>query len=344
MRWPPVTLTVGIWYLSTTSAMRRSSDALVSPPHMRGITEYVPSFWMLACARSLMKRDCGSSCASLRPRRDQVVVERGPAASRSRWACAIRGSASRPGSTADAASRIASRTSWWVRSVQPHTGFSFGRRGVVAARGRHQQLLDEARARAARRRRLGVLAHVVEREQALVLDRLDDRALAHAVAAADLGVVGHRERARLALVPGVAEVGLAEHQAVADLGDAAAVAQQLEVPRAVDGVAVQHAADELVVADHELLVDAARRIGEHDLLGVVAAGEIARGEEVDAGDLELGRDLRARVAADAVAARDGWRTPSPSRTAARRGRRSGRDARRTRRSRRCADRTSAACR
>ena len=39
MRWPPVTLTVGILYLSTASAMRRSSSAVVSPPHMRGITE-----------------------------------------------------------------------------------------------------------------------------------------------------------------------------------------------------------------------------------------------------------------------------------------------------------------
>jgi hypothetical protein len=39
MRWPPVTLTVGIAYLSTTSAILRSSDALVSPPHMRGMTE-----------------------------------------------------------------------------------------------------------------------------------------------------------------------------------------------------------------------------------------------------------------------------------------------------------------
>ena len=35
MRWPPVTLTVGILYLSTTSAMRRNSSAVVSPPHAR---------------------------------------------------------------------------------------------------------------------------------------------------------------------------------------------------------------------------------------------------------------------------------------------------------------------
>ena len=36
MRWPPVTLTVGIWYLSTTSAMRRSSSARgLAAPHAR---------------------------------------------------------------------------------------------------------------------------------------------------------------------------------------------------------------------------------------------------------------------------------------------------------------------
>ena len=61
IRCPPVTFTVGILYLSTASAIRRNSSAVVSPPHMRGITLNVPSFWMLACARSLMKRLCGSS-------------------------------------------------------------------------------------------------------------------------------------------------------------------------------------------------------------------------------------------------------------------------------------------
>ncbi len=39
MRWPPVTCTVGMLYFSATSAMRRSSDGVVLPPHMRGITE-----------------------------------------------------------------------------------------------------------------------------------------------------------------------------------------------------------------------------------------------------------------------------------------------------------------
>jgi hypothetical protein len=39
MRWPPVTLTVGMANLSTTSAMARSSFEFVTPPHMRGTTE-----------------------------------------------------------------------------------------------------------------------------------------------------------------------------------------------------------------------------------------------------------------------------------------------------------------
>jgi len=39
MRWPPVTLTMGTWYLSATSAMARSSLGVVTPPHMRGTTE-----------------------------------------------------------------------------------------------------------------------------------------------------------------------------------------------------------------------------------------------------------------------------------------------------------------
>ena len=61
MRWPPVTLTIGTSYFSAASAMARSSAGVVTPPHMRGTTEKVPSFWMLAWARSLMKRDWASS-------------------------------------------------------------------------------------------------------------------------------------------------------------------------------------------------------------------------------------------------------------------------------------------
>jgi hypothetical protein len=54
MRWPPVTFISGTLNFSATSAMARSSCGLVRPPHMRGTTEKLPSFWMLPCARSLM--------------------------------------------------------------------------------------------------------------------------------------------------------------------------------------------------------------------------------------------------------------------------------------------------
>ena len=56
MRWPPVTLTMRTSYFSATSAMRRSSSGVVTPPRIRGTTEKVPSFWMFAWTPSLMKR------------------------------------------------------------------------------------------------------------------------------------------------------------------------------------------------------------------------------------------------------------------------------------------------
>ncbi len=86
-------------------------------------------------------------------------------------------------------------------------------------------------------------------------------------------VVGHGlRRWLLALVAGVAEMRLAEHQLVAHVVPMLpALAQQLEVPGAVDGVAVEAGADQPVVAQHQLLVDAAGRIAQDDLLGVRAA-------------------------------------------------------------------------
>ena len=178
-------------------------------------------------------------------------------------------------------------------------GLSRAGRLVGAAHGGHEDLLDEARARSAAGAGLGVLAHLVDGEQALFLDGLADRALGHAVAAADLGIVGHAGRLVLAGMAGVADVALAKHQLVAQLGHAAALAQQLEVPAAVHGVAVQAGADELVVLEHELLVLPAAGVAEQDLLGALAAHEVAGGEQVYARDFQLGRGLRALVAANA---------------------------------------------
>ena len=56
MRWLPVIFTIGTLYFSATSAIRRNSLAEVTPPRIRGTTENVPSFWILACTRSLIKR------------------------------------------------------------------------------------------------------------------------------------------------------------------------------------------------------------------------------------------------------------------------------------------------
>ena len=131
-------------------------------------------------------------------------------------------------------------------------------------------------------------AHVLDGEQFLFRDRLDDGALADAVAAADFGGVGHQRGFVLAGVAALALLRLAEHQPVAHLADVGAFAQKLEIPGAVAGVAVKHGAEDLVVVQHQALVDAGAGVVEHDLLAVRAMGEIAGGEQVDAGDFELG--------------------------------------------------------
>lgn len=61
IRWPPVSFTMGTSYFSATSAMRRNWSGEVTPPFICGTTEKVPSFWMFACTRSLMKRASRSS-------------------------------------------------------------------------------------------------------------------------------------------------------------------------------------------------------------------------------------------------------------------------------------------
>ena len=67
IRWPPVSLTIGTSYFSATSAIRRSCSGVVTPPLICGTTEKVPSFWMLACTRSLMNRASLSSTYVLAP-------------------------------------------------------------------------------------------------------------------------------------------------------------------------------------------------------------------------------------------------------------------------------------
>ena len=98
----------------------------------------------------------------------------------------------------------------------------------------------------------------------------------------------------------VAEIGGAEHQPLAHLRNIGAVAQMLEVPGAVDGVAIEHGADDLLVAQDDALVDAAGGVLQHDLFLVRARREIAGREQVDAGDLQLGRGDRAVIGGEAL--------------------------------------------
>ena len=160
-----------------------------------------------------------------------------------------------------------------------------------------EELLDQAGARPARRRRLGVRAHLFQREQLLVDDRARDRPLADAVAAADFDIVAHGDdRVAATAAPRIAQMRLPEQQPIAHAGYVGAVAQQVEIPAAVDRVAVEHGAADAVAFEHELLVDAAAGVLNDDLLGPLVAEEVAGREHVDAGHLEARRGDRALVA------------------------------------------------
>jgi hypothetical protein len=188
MRWPPVTLTVGIWYLSTASAMRRSSSAVVSPPHMRGITAVGAVLLDVGVAALVDVAALWIVFRLLGPGAEQVVVDGRAAAGAAVGRLPFHELEHvADGQQLAALDGVAHRLVAVVGAAAH--GLHLGGGGVVAAGGGHQQLLHQAGAGAAGRAGLGVLAHLVQREQAFFLDGLADSALGHAVAAADL--VGH---------------------------------------------------------------------------------------------------------------------------------------------------------
>ncbi len=85
--------------------------------------------------------------------------------------------------------------------------------------------------------------------------------------------------------------------------------------------------------DDQLLVAAASGIAQHDALAALAAHEVAGREHVDAGNLEIGRDHAAGVAARG-SPQGATPAPAPARRPAPPGHSRCRDARRIRRSRR----------
>ncbi len=138
----------------------------------------------------------------------------------------------------------------------------------------------------------------IERGQPLLADGADDDALADAIAAADLVLVVHGGQRRRGVGAGGGHRDiLAEDDGVAQIAERLGGAKKIEIPVAVARIAVEHGADEHVVAHDEAAVDAARRVAEDDLLGPLPAREIAGGEHVDAGDLEAGPGDAALVGA-----------------------------------------------
>ncbi len=220
-----------------------------------------------------------------RPGGDQVVVQRRPAGGAAVWRAPFHeGHGRRNAGQVVLANGLAHLA---VVKVAAATDGLLALRLDVggAADGVDQDLFDQPGTGAARAGGLGVLFHLVHREQPVFLDRLDDGALAHAIAAAHFHIVGHGHGLALALVASIADGALAKHQMVADLAHVLALAYLAEVPAAIGGITVQAGADQHVVLDHQLLVDTADGVGEGDGLGTVAADEIASREQVDAGDL-----------------------------------------------------------
>src|SRR5690606_10028736 len=129
-------------------------------------------------------------------------------------------------------------------------------------------------------------------------DAQNDLALGDAVAAANLGIVRERRNGRLRVRRAASRgEGLAEDQQVAKLRNILLLLEQVEIPAAVGGIAIQHRADDAVVPDDYALVDAAARVAQHDILAPVAARKIASGEDIDPRHLELGRGHRSAIAA-----------------------------------------------
>ena len=113
-----------------------------------------------------------------------------------------------------------------------------------------------------------------------VVDAGQHLALGHAVAAANLGIVRERRNGRLRVqrAPSLGE-GLSEDQHVANIRDIFLAFEQVEIPAAIDGIAIEHGADDAVVLHHDVTDALEPERAQRLALGVGAAdGRLALGD------------------------------------------------------------------
>ena len=67
-----------------------------------------------------------------------------------------------------------------------------------------------------------------------------------------------------------------ENQRVAHFTDVGPVFDELKKPAAISGIAEHDGTNDLVVHENQALVDAPRRVAQHNLLTILAVSEITR--------------------------------------------------------------------
>ncbi len=182
--------------LSTTSAIAAQlGRELVRPPHMRGTTEKVPSFWMLAWSALVDEARLVVVGIFVGPVADQVVVERRAALGAAAGRLPLQFLHHRRHRLQRLRDDQAADVVVAQGRARAHRLDGAAIEGV--AQGRAPASCSTRPVQVPQRGRgLGVSPHLVEGRQSLRLDRAGDLALADAVAAADLGVVRQAPRRR----------------------------------------------------------------------------------------------------------------------------------------------------
>ena len=158
------------------------------------------------------------------------------------------------------------------------------------AQGAGQHLFHQPRTCSARGAGLGRCANIGQTGGTSV-DRIQDRSLADAVAATDLRIKRQGcngcQRVRLA----TPLKGRAKYQRIAEGRNIRAVLDQAKEPRSICRISIHDRADQPVLFDDQPFVDPACWVAENDILAPWCICKIARAEQIDACDFQLGGGL-----------------------------------------------------